>query len=260
MRAGHRPATAVLVAALVALTAACGADSDPTTAPTSTAPTSSASSGTTAPPATTTDQANAMAAVDAWIASIGTGDMAAIENGLGPTSRGAIQQMGGLATLMSGLAEGMANFGLGDMQRSAVPVPDHEGAWLVTYQGEVSAEGLTGYDAQSWLVVPGDDGAKVETLSWPLPEVLAPADPYATTEAETVTVTLPAGGTVLTVLDGTTALPGPLVEGIDGDQVQISAAPEDGLPSGQHAITVAVVPEAGNDGPWATTAVALDVG
>ena len=40
--------------------------------------------------------------------------------------------MGGLATLMSGLAEGMAAFDGPGLQRSAVELPGTQGAWLVT--------------------------------------------------------------------------------------------------------------------------------
>jgi len=265
VRAGPRPATAVLVTLLVAVLAACGDDSEPTGAPSADASTTSSdptSSAPTSDPADTgapADEAAAMAVVDEWIASIGTGDTELVESGLGPTSRAAIEAMGGMESIMSGLAEGMAAFGQPGLERAAVALPGHEGAWLVTYHGEVSSEGQTGYDAHSWLVVPGADGADVEAFAQPLPEVLAPADRTAARTDEMVTVTLPAGGQVLALLDGTTVLPGSLVEPADGDQVRISAAPEDGLPTGSHTITVAVVPEAGAGTAWATTAVAFTV-
>lgn len=270
MRAGHRPATAAALTLLVAFASGCADDapvatpttSEPTRSVRSSAPTSTPTSTPTGTPtaAAPADEAGAIAVVDAWLGTIGSGDPEQVRAGLGPVSRAALEAMGGIDSIMSGLTEGMASFGQSGLRRAAVAVPGHEGAWLVTYSGEVSSEGMTAYDAHSWLVVPGEGGARVETFASPPPQVLAPVDRTAAGADEAVTVTLPAGGEALAVLDGSTVLPDPLVEGVDGDQVQVSAAPQDGLPSGNHVVTVAVVPGSGATAPWATTAVAFTAG
>ena len=264
----HHPVAALVVLG-VTLLAGCGDDGTATT-PSSTTTTVAPTTSTTSPdPSPTTaepgapapaDAEGAMAVVDAWLATIPTGDGEQVLAGLGPLSLTAVEAMGGIDALMPGLSEGMAAFAQPGLERSAVPVPGNGGSWLVTYAGEVEAEGTTSWNAHSWLVTRGEGPPRVETFSTPPPELLAPADPTAARPDEMVTVTLPAGGEVVAVLDGTTLLPGSLVEGIDGDQVQVSAALEDGLPSGKHVITVAVVPQTGAAGPWATTAVPFEVG
>ena len=268
MRASPRPVLGAVLAVGLLLVAGCGQDA-PTTTPTELDAPSSTSTAPSPDPSPTTaepgapapeDAEEAMATVDAWLATIATGDGEQVLAGLGPLSLTAVEAMGGIDTLMPGLSEGMAAFAQPGLERSAVPVPGNGGSWLVTYAGEVEAEGTTSWNAHSWLVTRGEGPPRVETFSSPPPEVLAPADPTAAQPDEMVTVTLPAGGEVVAVLDGTTLLPGSLVEGIDGDQVKVSAALEDGLPSGKHVITVAVVPQTGAAGPWATTAVPFEVG
>ncbi len=113
-------------------------------------------------------------------------------------------------------------------------------------------------DAHSWLVLPGADGARIEAFAHPPPEILAPTDPGAAQTTDQVTVTMPAGGRALTYLDGV-QLPDPVVEGIDGDQVTITPAFAQGLPQGEHVVVVLVVPEDGQDAPWASVALPVTV-
>ncbi len=105
---------------------------------------------------------------------------------------------------------------------------------------------------------PDADGARIEAFVHLSPEVLAPMDPGAAQTTDTVTVTMPAGGRALTYLDSV-GLPDPVVEGIDGDQVMITPAFAQGLTPGEHVVVVLVVPEEGQEAPWASVALPVTV-
>lgn len=250
-----RPRALVPAVALLAFVAGCG-DDTPTTDGTTTS--SATTDGATASPTSSDAAAEdaAYAAVDAWLAATASGDPAQVAAGLGPSSLRAVEMMGGIEVLMSGLAEGMSTYAQPGTERSAVQV--RPGAWLVTYAGEREVEGTTETSARSWLVVDDGQGPKVEAFVHPLPELESPADPARATATDVVTVTLPAGGEALAYLDGTTPVP-VRVEPVDGDQVRVTAAPEGGLPSGAHSITVLTVPGDAGGTTWACTTVALTV-
>lgn len=251
-----RPRALVPAVALLAFVAGCADDAPPAT--TTTSSTSGDESSTSAPDASAPadGEGAAYAAVDAWLAATASGDPAQVAAGLGPSSLRAVEMMGGIEVLMSGLAEGMSTFAQPGLQRTAVEV--RPGAWLVTYAGERQVEGATETTARSWLVVDEGQGPKVEAFVHPLPELESPADPARATTTDVVTVTLPAGGEALAYLDGTTPVP-VQVEPVDGDQVRITATPEGGLPSGAHSVTVLTVPGDAGGTTWACTTVALTV-
>jgi hypothetical protein len=248
-----RPRAVVPAVALLAFVAGC-ADDAPT--PPSGTSTPSPSSSTAAEPDDALGEAGAYAAVDSWLAATASGDPEQVLAGLGPSSLRAVEAVGGIDTLLSGLAEGMSTYAQPGLTRTAVQV--RPGAWLVTYAGERQVEGTTETSARSWLVVDEGDGPKVEAFAHPLPEVVSPADPASAGASDVVTVTLPAGGDALAYLDGTTPVP-VQVEPADGDQVSITAAPEGGLPSGAHSVTVVVVPGDAGGTTWASTTVVLTV-
>lgn len=248
-----RPRALVPAVALLAFVAGCADDAPPTTTTTSS---TSGDETSTAAPSTAAGEDAAYAAVNDWLAATATGDPAQVSAGLGPSSLRAVEMMGGIEVLMSGLAEGMSTYAQPGMQRTAVEV--RPGAWLVTYAGERQVEGTTETTARSWLVVDEGQGPKVEAFVHPLPELESPADPARATSADVVTVTLPAGGEALAYLDGTTPVP-VQVEPVDGDQVRITATPEGGLPSGAHSVTVLTVPGDAGGTTWACTTVALTV-
>jgi hypothetical protein len=259
-----RPRALVPAVALLAFVAGCGDDAPPSTSGTTTSttttdePSPTSSDPTVEPPAEPTDdaQVGAYATVDAWLAATASGDAQQVLAGLGPSSLRAVEAMGGIEPLMSGLAEGMSTYAQPGLARTAVEV--RPGAWLVTYAGQRQVEGTTEASARSWLVVDEGEGPKVEAFVHPLPEVVAPADPAAATATDVVTVTLPAGGDALAYLDGTTPVP-VQVEPADGDLVRVTAAPEGGLPSGTHGVTVVVVPGDEGGTTWASTTVVLTV-
>ncbi len=258
-----RPRALVPAVALLAFVAGCGDDaptaSSTTTSTTTTAePSTTSSSAEPSPAEPSPDgEEGAYASVDAWLAATASGEPEEVLAGLGPSSLRAVAAMGGgIEQLMSGLAEGMSTYAQPGLARTAVEV--RPGAWLVTYAGERQVEGTTEASARSWLVVDEGDGPKVEAFVHPLPEVVSPADPAAATASDVVTVLLPAGGDALAYLDGTTPVP-VQVEPADGDLVRITAAPEGGLPSGAHSVTVVVVPGDAGGTTWASTTVVLTV-
>lgn len=250
-----RPRALVPAVALLAFVAGCG--EDPPASPTGPTTSSSTADGSTSSPTSgSAAEEAAYAAVDAWLAATASGDPDQVAAGLGPSSLRAVEMMGGLEVLMSGLAEGMSTYAQPGMRRTAVEV--RPGAWLVTYAGERQVEGTTETAARSWLVVDEGTGPKVEAFVHPLPELESPADPTRASPTDVVTVTLPAGGEALAYLDGTTPVP-VQVEPVDGDQVRVTAAPEDGLPSGAHSVTVLTVPGDAGGTTWASTTVVLTV-
>lgn len=248
-----RPRALVPAVALLAFVAGCADDAPPTTTTTSS---TSGDETSTAAPSTAAGEDAAYAAVDDWLAATASGDPELVAAGLGPSSLRAVDMMGGIEVLMSGLAEGMSTYAQPGMQRTAVEV--RPGAWLVTYAGERQVEGSTETTARSWLVVDEGQGPKVEAFVHPLPELESPADPARATSTDVVTVTLPAGGEALAYLDGTTPVP-VQVEPVDGDQVRVTATPEGGLPSGAHSVTVLTVPGDAGGTTWACTTVPLTV-
>lgn len=243
---------------LLVLTGCGGAEVEPEATPSTTSGSSSTSTSSlaaddAAPQATPTE------VVERWLAAIASGDADTTTSMLGPYSRAAVLDQGGVEEMMTGLGEGMAAFGADGVQRIAVELAQPDGAYVVTASGSIEREGMVERDARAWLVHPQGESDVVEAFSPVTPEIVSPATGSSTRAAdETVRVYLPAGGVPGASVDGE------LVEEVtsepaDGDLSLVEATPPaGGWPSGEQTVTVWVVPTAG-DGPWAAVAVPVTV-
>jgi len=221
-----------------------------TSAPsTSASPTTTESAPETSTPGEAVGTEDAVAAVRAWLTAVSTGDLAAARASLGAWSRTAADQLGGLESLASGLAEGMAAFTAEGVRWDAVAVPGTD-AVLVTAAGEVEREGMREVDARAWLVHPEGGQDVVEVFSAPPAEVTAPQDGE-------LTATVPTG-TVVVVVDGELTEDG-VSTTADGDVTTVRVAPDGGWSGGRHVVTVASLPATADAaGPWATAAVTFE--
>lgn len=245
-----RTSKSAVLGVTVLLLAGCGGGDVGTATPTGSAPFSTVSSPPPPPsstPSTASPTTDAVGLVEQWLAAVSEGELAAAEATLGASSLAAVEEMGGLEAIASGLAEGMAAFGADGVAWSVVPVPD-AGAHLVVASGEVEREGMREVDAHAWLVH-GEDGRDVvEVFSSPAADVVPPGPDGA------VTARLPAGRVVVAV-DGAVVETGVETQAAD-DLVEVSVRPGGGWSTGAHVVAVAVVPDGPDaDGPWAAGAV-----
>ncbi|GAB2682684.1 hypothetical protein [Thalassiella azotivora] len=260
-RATGRWAALAVVLALGA--AGCGDDSVDAPAP-GDAPAVTASS--TSPAASPTSDGGLSAddaeqAVRAWLAAARDADVPGMTDLLGPSSVAAAEGLGGLDSLASGLAEGVAAFA--DAQDWTVAeVPGHPDARLVVASGEVTREGMTERDARAWFAHRLDGRVVVEAFTGVVPEVVRPLPGQPHRADAAVEVVLPAAGddaTLLVLADGEDVTATATAEGADGDRVRVSVpAPAGGWAADGHVVAVGLAP-ADPGGPWPATAVSFSV-
>jgi hypothetical protein len=177
---------------------------------------------------------------------------------LGAWSARNVEAMGGLEPMASGLAEGMAQF-RDAASWSSVPVPGHDGAFLVTASGQITREGTTETDARAWLVHPEGGRDVVEAFGSGSLPVVTPTD--GTLGARGAVGVVLAAGAPVTVLDGEPLASGTTSEPAGDGTVRVTVLPQGGWGAGPHVVSVATVPEQpGGDGPWDATAVTFEVG
>jgi hypothetical protein len=257
-------ARAVPAAVLAVLLAGCGGGTASSGAVVEPSTPAGSSPSTTAPSPSPSDSSRPTASdaagdvVLAWLDALGEGDTATAQSMLGAWSADNVEAMGGLEAMASGLAEGMAQF-RNAASWSSVPVPGHDGAFLVTASGQITREGSTEADARAWLVHPEDGRDVVEAFGSGALPVVAPTD-GTLGDRGAVEVVL-ASGTPVTVLDGEPLASGVTVEPAGDGKVRVTVLPEGGWGAGPHVVSVATVPEqSGGDGPWDATAVMFQVG
>lgn len=264
MRRAPQAALVALPLAALALVAGCADAAQPgQSTPSSSVQTNATASPSPEPAASQTEQTGqarqAEQLVRAWLTAARDSETETVRAGLGAYSLLGAEATGGLESMTSGLAEGVAAF-LDAQHWTVTPLPDRDGAFLVVASGDVTREGTTERAARSWLVHPEGGRTVLEAFSPKQPELVAPQPGSTVRGTAPVDVFLPFGQPTA-VVDGVDASAWLTTESADGDQVRVRVVPPAGWSPGGHVVAVAVTPEGGADtGAWASVAVLFDAG
>lgn len=258
-RAAQPTALVALPLAALALVAGCADAAQPgTPTPSSSVQASASASPSPAPTAPQSAQAEqAEQVVRSWLTAARDAETETLRAGLGAYSLRGADENGGLESMASGLAEGVAAF-LDAESWTVTPLPGRDGAFLVVASGDVTREGTTERAARSWLVHPEGGRTVLEAFSPKQPEVVSPQPGSTMRRTDPVDVFLPFGEPTA-VVDGVDASAWLTTESADGDQVRVRVVPPAGWLPGSHVVAVAVTPVDGADtGAWASVAVLFD--